>query len=208
MEYQKISNLLNEAGDKPKTFQTKKWIEINDDSQGKYQPESQIKFKTTSLISALCDYADAYILVKGEIGITSAGKAVIGDDEAARTASATARATAAAAAGVRDRAVALKNCAPFINCISEINNTQVDNAKDLDETMPMYNLLEYSKNYAEANASLYQIERYTGAALASDEAGFVKRSVGTTALPVGADGNSASTLATEIIVPLKYLSNF
>ena len=163
---------MNEAGDKPHKFQTRKWIEINDDSQGKYQPESQIKFKTTSLMSALCDYADAYILVKGEVNITSAGKA--GANDAATAANA----TAAAAAGVRNRAVALKNCAPFVNCISEINNTQVDNAKDLDETMPMYNLLEYSKNYSETTGSLYQFARYTGADITATEMGFKNREIG------------------------------
>ena len=65
MEYQKISNLLNEASDKPKRFQTKKWIEIVDDRRGTYSSSSQIKFKTTSLMSALCDYSESYIRVKG-----------------------------------------------------------------------------------------------------------------------------------------------
>ena len=83
------------------------------------------------LKSSLCDYSDAYILVKGKITITGAG-----DDVAVRQ------------ADERDKGVAFKNCAPFINCISEINNTQVDNCKDIDIVMPLYNLLEYSDNYA------------------------------------------------------------
>ena len=83
------------------------------------------------LKSSLCDYSDAYILVKGKIAITGAG-----DDVAVRQ------------ADERDKGVAFKNCAPFINCISEINNTQVDNCKDIDIVMPLYNLLEYSDNYA------------------------------------------------------------
>ena len=86
---------------------------------------------------SLCDYSDAYILVKGKIKIRGAG-----DDAAARQ------------ADERDKGVAFKNCAPFINCISEINNTQVDNAKDIDVVMPMYNLIEYSDNYAKTTASL------------------------------------------------------
>ena len=52
--------------------------------------------------------------------------------------------------------IIFKNCAPFTNCISEINNTQVDNAKDIDIVMPMYNLIEYSDNYAKTSESLWQ----------------------------------------------------
>ena len=82
------------------------------------------------LRSSLCDYSDAYILVKGKITITGAG------------ADAVTRQT-----DERDKGVAFKN-ALFINCISEVNNTQVDNAKDIDIVMPMYNLIEYSDDYA------------------------------------------------------------
>ena len=83
------------------------------------------------LKSSLCDYSDAYVLVKGRITIAGAGA-----DAAARQ------------ADERDKGVAFKNCARFTNCISEINNTQIDNAKDIDIVMPMYNLIEYSDNYA------------------------------------------------------------
>ena len=69
---------------------------------------------------SLCDYSDAYILVKGKITITGAI-----DDAAARQ------------ADEMDKVVAFKNCAPFTNCINEINNMQVDNAKDIDMVMPM-----------------------------------------------------------------------
>ena len=86
------------------------------------------------LESSLCDYSDAYILVKGTITITGAG-----DNAAARQ------------ADERDKGVVFKSCAPFTNCISEINNTQVDNAKDIDIVMPMYNLKEYSDNYAKTS---------------------------------------------------------
>ena len=94
------------------------------------------------LKSSLCDYSDAYILVKGTTTITGAGA-----DAGARE------------ADERDKGVAFKNCAPFINCISEINNTQVDNAKDIDIVMPMYNLIEYSDNYAKTTGSLWQYFR-------------------------------------------------
>ena len=86
------------------------------------------------LKSSLCDYSDAYILVKGKIRITGAG-----DDAAARQ------------ADKRDKGAAFKNCAPFTNCISEINNTQIDNCKNIDIVMILYNLPEYSDNYAKTS---------------------------------------------------------
>ena len=67
MEYQKITNLLDNASNQPSKFRTKNWVEINDKSRGGYNVNSQIKFKTTMLKSSLCDYSDAYILVKGTI---------------------------------------------------------------------------------------------------------------------------------------------
>ena len=67
MEYQKIANLLNDASNKPSIFRTKSLVEINDGIRGAYSPNKQIRFKTTILISSLCDYSDAYILVKGNI---------------------------------------------------------------------------------------------------------------------------------------------
>ena len=78
--------------------------------------------------SSLCDYSDAYILVKGTISVNN---------------------TAAQGAGASNinKKVIFKNCAPFTNCISEINNTQIDNAKDIDIVMPMFNLIEYNGNY-------------------------------------------------------------
>ena len=115
MEYQKIANLLDDASNQPSKFKRKNWVEINDESKGIYNVNSQIKFKAIMLESRLCDYSDAYILVNEKITITGAG-----DD-------ATARQT-----DERDKGVAFKNCAPFTNCISEMNNTQIDNCKDID----------------------------------------------------------------------------
>ena len=138
MEYQKIANLIDDTSNQPSKFRTKNWVEINDKSRGTYNANSQIKFKTTMLRSSLCDYSDAYILVKGKIKIKGEGA-----DAAAKQ------------ADERDKGVAFKNCAPFINCISEINSTQVDNAKDIDIIMPMYNLIEYSDNYAKTTGSLW-----------------------------------------------------
>ena len=109
MKYQKIINLLDSTPNEPSKFRTKHCAKINDDSCGTYNANSQIKFKTSTLKSSLCDYSDAYVLVKRTITVPN---------------------TAAANNG--DKKVILKNCAPFTDCISKINNVQVDNAKDID----------------------------------------------------------------------------
>ena len=72
MEYQKIANLLDDALKQPSKFKTN-WVEVNDKSRGTCNVNSQIKFKNTILKSSLCDYSDAYILVKGKIKITGVG---------------------------------------------------------------------------------------------------------------------------------------
>ena len=137
MEYQKIVNLLNDESSKPSKFRTKNWVEINDDVRGVYSPNKQIRFKTSMLRSSLCDYSDAYILVKGNIAVNNT-------------------AGAGAAANNTDKKVIFKNCAPFTNCISKINNTQIDNAEYIDTVMPMYNLIEYSDNYSKTTGSLWK----------------------------------------------------
>ena len=71
MEYRKIANLIGNASNQPSKFKTKNWVEINDESRGTYNVNSQIKFKTTMLKSSLCDYSDAYILLKGTIIINN-----------------------------------------------------------------------------------------------------------------------------------------
>ena len=72
MEYQKTANLLDIESNQPTKFRTRNWVEINDESRGTYTSK-EIRFKTTMLRSSLCDYADAYILVKGTITITGTG---------------------------------------------------------------------------------------------------------------------------------------
>ena len=69
MKYQKIKNLLDNTPNQPSKFRTKNWVKISDDSHGKYNINSQIKFKTMMLMSSLCDYSDACILVKGTITV-------------------------------------------------------------------------------------------------------------------------------------------
>ena len=187
MEYQKIAYLLDDnKSNKPFKFKTKNLVEINDESRGTYNVNSQIKFKTTMLKSSLCDYSDAYILVKGTITIAGAG-----DDAAARQ------------ADERDKGVIFKNCAPFTNCVSEINNTQVDNAKDIDIVMPMYNLIEYSDNYVKTSGSLWQYYRDEPNNNLADSESFKFKVKITGKTP--ANDNEKDV---EIMVPLKYLSKF
>ena len=153
---------------------------------------SQIKFKTTILKSSLCDYSDAYILVKGTISVNNT-------------------AAADAAANNTNKKVIFENCAPFTNCIREINNTQVDNAKDIDIVMPMYNLIEYSDNYAKTTGSLWQYCKDIPARNDNNEIVVFARNNLTDSFNfkvkfTGQTGNNG-TKDVEIMVPLKYLSN-
>ena len=186
MEYQKIANLIDDASNQPSKFRTKNWVEINDESRGTYNVNSQITFKTTMLKSSLCDYSDAYIFAKGKITITGRGA-----DAAARE------------ANERDKGVAFKNCVPFINCISEINNTQIDNTKDIDIVMPMYNLIECSDNYSKTSRSLWQYYRDEPNDNLVDSESFKSKIKITRKTPD--DDNEKDV---ELMVLLKYLSNF
>ena len=115
MEYQKITDLLSSTSDKVPRFTTKKSIEVHDQSGGVCNTNKQIMLR-----SDLCDYSDAYLVVKGIITVSAEER---DRDE-------------------RNRQVISKNNAPFISCISKINGTLIENAEDLDILMPMYNLLE------------------------------------------------------------------
>ena len=88
------------------------------------------------LRSSLCDYSDAYILVKGNISVNNTGTAETPTN--------------------RKKKVIFKNCVLFTTCISKINNTQIHNAEYTDVVMPMYNLIEYSNNYSRTSGSLCQ----------------------------------------------------
>ena len=193
MEYQKIANLIDDTSNQPSKLRTRNWVEINDEPRGAYNINSQIKFKTTMLKSSFCDYSDAYILVKGTISVNN---------------------TAAAGAAVNNdnRKVIFKNCAPFTNCISEINNTQVDNAKDIDIVMPMYNVIEYSDNYAKTSGSLWQYCKDIPARDVNNEITEFRVNNTTDSFKfkakiTGQTGDDG-TKDVEIMVPLKYLSNF
>ena len=139
------------------------------------------------LKSSLCDYSDAYILVKGTITINGRGA-----DDAARL------------ADERDKGVLFKNCTPFINCISEINNAQIDNAKDIDIVMPMYNLIEYSDNYAKTSGNLWQYFRDEPDDNNIEDSESFKAKIKIT----GKTPNNNNEKDVEIMVPLNYLSNF
>ena len=138
------------------------------------------------LKSSLCDYSDAYIHVKGKITIT-----VEVDNEAARH------------ADERNKGVSFKNCAPFTICISEINNTQIDNCKHIGIIMPMYNLIVYSDNYAKTSGSLWQYYRDEPNNDVVNSKSFKSKIKTTGRTP--ADGNEKDV---EIMVQLIYLSNF
>ena len=132
MEFNKINNLLGPAHDEVPRFITKRWIEVQSQSGSIFNASKPIRFKTSMLRSDLYDYSDAYVWVKGRITVTDPNSNAN-----------------------FDRRLTLKNNAPFISCISKINGELVENAEDLDIVIPMYNLLEYSKNYLRTSGSLF-----------------------------------------------------
>ena len=116
MEYQKIANLLDSASNQPSKFRARNRVEINNESTETYT-SNDIKFKTTMLRPNLCDYADAYILVKGTITITGDAGPAAGRTEA--------QSLTARQADERNKGVIIRNCAPFTKCISRVNNTDI-----------------------------------------------------------------------------------
>ena len=191
MEHQKIENLLDNASNQPSKFRTKSWFEINDESRGTYPVNRQINFKTSMLRSILCHYSDAYILLKGNISVNNTA---VADVNANNT----------------NKKVIFKNRAPFTDCISKINNTQVANAKDIDIVMPMYNLIEYSDKLS---GSLWQYCKEIPAVNSNgDIADFnganATASFNFKAKIMGQPDDDGERNNVEIKVPLKYLSNF
>ena len=192
MEYQKIANLLNDESNKPSKLRTRNWVEINDDITGAYSPNEQIRSKTAMLRSSLCDYSDAYILVKVNISVNNA-------------------AGAGAAANNTNEKVIFKNCAPFINCISKINNAQTDYAEHIDIVMPMYNLIEYSDNYSKTCGSLWQYCKDIPAVNDDSDIVIFNGANDTDSLIfkskiIGKTNDDGDTENAEIMVPVKYLS--
>ena len=145
------------------------------------------------LRSSLCDYSDAYIVVKGNITVNN----TVG---------------AGAAANRTNKKVIFKNCTPFTNCISKINNTQIDNEEYIDIVMTMYSLIEYRDNYSKTSRSLWQyckeipVVDDKGDIIgfnddnATDSFNFKTKITGQL--------NDDGIITVEIVVPLKYLSSF
>ena len=215
MEYNKINNFLsslklsedNEMSKQLSKFVTREYVRVNSLSNT-YNENKSIRFKTPMLRSNLCDYSDAYILVKGTITVTAPG-------------------ANNGANNIRDkknRPLILKTNAPFVSCITRINGELIEDADDLDIVMSMYNLLEYSKNYRETIGSLYNYYRDE----LSDDADdnnldnikvvnsntfkYKNKITGNTynvdAGAPGYDVNKNGTQEVELAIPLKYLGNF
>ena len=211
MEYDKINNLLlsedNEMNEQLSKFVTREYVRVNSLSNT-YNENKSIRFKTPMLRSNLCDYSDAYILVKGTITVTAAG---VNNN----------------ANNIRDKRnipLILKNNTPFVSCITRINGELIEDADDLDIVMSMYNLLEYSKNYRKTIGSLYSYYKYE----LSDDADdnnfdnikvvnsntfkYKNKIIGNTynvnAGAQGYDVNKNGTQEVELAIPLKYLGNF
>ena len=158
MEFQKIVNLLDITSDDKDLprFVTKKWIEVYDQSKKKYNVNKEIRIK---IRSDLCDFSDAYIVVKGDITVDK--KTFIDSDfeDPNNTAAHTTATNDANNNAFGEKKLIFKNNAPFINCIAKINGIKIDNAEDLDVVMPIYNLFEYSKNYKKTRGIMWNYYR-------------------------------------------------
>ena len=193
METRKTAKLLNYPDNKYSKFVTRKWYINNDQNNGQYGigngHDSTIKFETKVIKPNLCDYSDAYILVTGDIKVTGIAA---------------------------DTNVAFKNCASFTRCITHINDEHIESAENLNIIITMYNLIEYSDNYADSSGSLYHIKRDESPTnddgnplnVDLDNSASFKYKASLLGKTTDADGNDRSLKNTKIVVPLKYLSNF
>ena len=194
MENQKIINWLDKIDTDSKHFATKKWYIMYDENNTNYGVDKDtgennpdtIKYDTRVLKPNLCDYAEAYILVDGTIRAANATR------------------------------LALKNCAPFTKCNLEINDEHVDTAENLDIIIPMYYLIEYSDNYQDSSATLYQYKRdeppedNVVAGLTADNSDSFKYKIKllVNINQLAANAARVGRLNVKVVVPLKYLSNF
>ena len=215
MEYNKINNLLsflklsedNEMREQLSKFVTREYVRVNSLSNT-YNANKSIRFKTPMLRSNLCDYCDAYILVKGTIMVTALG----------------ANNNANNIRDKKNRPLILKNNTPFVSCITRINGELIEDADDLDIVLSMYNLLEYGKNYRKTIGSLYNYYRdelsddaddnnFDNIKVVNSEAfKYKNKTTGNTynvdAGAQGYDVNKNGTQEVELPIPLKYLGNF
>ena len=207
MEYCKINNLLGSQSENLSKFVTREYVRVNSLSNT-YDENKSIRFKTAMLRSDLCDYPDAYILVRGTITVTAPGDG---------------------ANNIRDkknRPLILKNNALFASCITKINNELIEDAEDLDIVMPMYNLLEYSKNFRKTIASFYNYYRdeltndnipaantcNNIRVVNSNAFKYKNKIIGNTfdvnPAAAGYDADKEGKKEIELAIPLKYLGNF
>ena len=213
MEYDKINNLLNslelsednEMSEQLSKFVTRQYVKVNSLSNT-YNENKSIRFKTPMLRSSLCDYSDVYILVKGTATVN--GVVNEAENEILR----------------RNRPLILKNNAPFVSCMTKINNEFIEDADDFDIVMPTYNLLEYSKNYRKTIGSLYNYYRdelsddnnpneFPNANVVNSNIFKYKNKITGNTYNVAAgaarhDANRIGKQDVELAVPLKYLVNF
>ena len=186
MESQKIKYLLDHKDETYSKCQTKKWYIINDRNNGQYDEgnDKGVKIDAEVVKPFLCDYADAYILVTGDITVEG------GDD---------------------DTKFAFKNCHPFTKSVIHLNDEYVEDSDNLDIIMNMCNLIEYSDNYSDFTASLYHFKRQeplaNNAALTDASFSFKYKSG---LLGESRDGGGGNRIwkNVQIIVPLKYVSSF
>ena len=206
MEYDKSLSEDNES-EKLSKFVTREYVRVNSLSNT-YNENKSMRFKTLMLRSNLCDYSDAYILVKGTITVTAPG--VNNNANNIRD--------------KRNRPVILKNNGPFVSPITRINGELIEDDDDLDVVMSKYNLLEYSKNYRKTIGSLYNYYRDEFSDDADDNNfdnikvvnsntfKYKNKIIGNTYnVNAGADGydvNKNGTQEVELAIPLKYLGNF
>ena len=201
MGYDKIINLLGKLdNDEIPKFTSIKWIESFEQSNGNYNPNKDIRFKTQQIRDDLCDFNDAYIVVTGKITATIPGNNL----------------------NEYNKKVALKNSSSFFNCILKINNQLIEHAQDLDIVMPMFNLLYSSKNFRKATVSLwnyYPDKPNSGynndngdiifySIKDSDSFDYKAKIVGTLGVILPTVPATARIEDIKIIIPLKNLSNF
>ena len=211
MEYDKINNLLDSESENLSKFVTREYVRVNSLSNT-YDENKSIRFKTPMLKLDLCDYADAYILVSGTVTIA-------GNHPRDR----------------QNKPVISKNNAPFVSCITRINGELIEDADDLDIVIPMYNLLEYSKNYRKTIGSLYNYYRNelnddadnnnfaNNNVVSSNTFNYKNKITGntynvdSTIVPAAGgarvanpdyDANNSGKKRIELASPLKYLGNF
>ena len=213
MEYDKINNFLlpedneNEMSEQLSKFVTREYVKVNSLSN-MYNENKSIRFKTHMFRTNLCDYSDAYILVTGTITVTTPG--VNNNANNIRD--------------KRNRPLILKNNAPFVSYITRINGELIEDADDLDIVMPMYNLLEYSKNYRKTIGSLYNYCRdelsndaddnnFDNIKVVNSNTFKYKNKITGNTYNVNAgtqryDVNKNGMQEVELAIPLKYLGNF